>query len=278
MGLLLELADYSLCQFRSVSQDACTSRIRQWDVPGETMQKTPVMETAVQKLPSTKEITLTLYDPRKVDDRVINWEKNKILKERLTERNNITPFVTCVPPKCDGKKVNTRYVMFQIGSLLSFHLNPVGFTSNFITNILDLSMSSFTTHELPKLPQSFISEEHDVVPKNWVLTENQRGFLATIQVRHGRIYEPVAREKYLDVKKFHLNRNIDVRDTGLVLQPKLFWLAASPDGLVLDKSNEDVWQIGMIKIKSPQSKKNSKIGDVYMISRSTLNMRMGYQY
>ena len=278
MGLLLELADYSLSQFRSVSQDACTSRIRQWDVPGETMQKTPVMETAVQKLPSTKEITLTLYDPRKVDDRVINWEKNNILKERLTERNNITTLVTCVPPKCDGKKVNTRYVMFQIGLLLSFHLNPVGFTSNFITNILDLSMSSFTTHELPKLPQSFISEEHDVVPKNWVLTEDQRGFLATIQVRHGRIYEPVAREKYLDVKKFHLNRNIDVRETGLVLQSKLFWLAASPDGLVLDKSNEDVLQIGLIKIKCPQSKKNSKIGDVYMISRSTLNMRMGYQY
>ena len=28
--------------------------------------------------------------------------------------------------------------------------------------------------------------------------------------RHGRIYEPVAREKYLDVMKFHLNRNIDI--------------------------------------------------------------------
>ena len=32
-------------------------------------------------------------------------------------------------------------------------------------------MSSFTTHELPKLPLSFISEDDDVVPKNWVLTE-----------------------------------------------------------------------------------------------------------
>ena len=117
------------------------------------MQKAPVMETAVQKLPSSKGISSTLYDTRKVDDRAINWEKINLLKERLAERNNKTPFVTCVPPKCDGKKVNTRYGMFQIGSPLPFHLNPVGFTTNITTNILELSMSSFTTHELPKLLQ-----------------------------------------------------------------------------------------------------------------------------
>ena len=193
-------------------------------------------------------------------------------------------------------------------------------------------MSLSTIHELPKLPLSFISDKHDVpnVPKNWVLTEDERAFLATIKFteqnsyvleqetvkqslcelwknsrknritssnahrvfirkrnfqtlaesllnpnlesdlpaatrdafRHGRIYEPVAREKYLDVMKFHLNRNIDIRETGLVLQPKLFWLAASPDGLVSDKSNEDVRQIGLIEIKCPKSKKNSKINDL----------------
>ena len=43
-------------------------------------------------------------------------------------------------------------------------------------------MSSFTRHELPKLPLSFISEEADVVPKNWVLTKDERAFLATIKV------------------------------------------------------------------------------------------------
>ena len=48
--------------------------------------------------------------------------------------------------------------------------------------------------------------------------------------KHGLIYEPAAHEKYLDVMKFHLNRNTDIRETELGLQPKLFWLAASPDG------------------------------------------------
>ena len=73
-----------------------------------------------------------------------------------------------MPLKCDEKKVNTRYGMFQIASTLSFRLNPVGFTTSIITNIPELSISPFTTLELPKLPLSFISEENDVVPKNWV--------------------------------------------------------------------------------------------------------------
>ena len=49
-------------------------------------------------------------------------------------------------------------------------------------------MSSFTIHELPKLSLSFISEEHDVVPKNWVLTEDERAFLATIKVTEENSY------------------------------------------------------------------------------------------
>ena len=87
-----------------------------------------------------------------------------------------------MPLKCDEKKVNTRHGMFQIASTLSFRLNPVGFTTNIITNIPELSISPFTTLELPKLLLSFISEENDVVPKNWVLTEDERAFLATIKV------------------------------------------------------------------------------------------------
>ena len=75
--------------------------------------------------------------------------------------------------------------MFQIGLPLSSHLI---FTTNIITNIPEPSMSSFTTHELPKLPLSFISEEDDVVPKNWVLIEDERAFLATIKVTEQNSY------------------------------------------------------------------------------------------
>ena len=87
MALLLEIADYSLSQFKSVPEEiACTNRLCQWGVPGETIQKPPVMETTIQKQPSSKGITSTLYDPRKVDDRAINWEKINTLKEQLAKR------------------------------------------------------------------------------------------------------------------------------------------------------------------------------------------------
>ena len=49
-------------------------------------------------------------------------------------------------------------------------------------------MSPFTTHELPKLSLSFIIEEHDVVPKNWVVTEDERAFLQTIKVTEQNSY------------------------------------------------------------------------------------------
>ena len=192
-------------------------------------------------------------------------------------------------------------------------------------NILELSMSPFALHKLPKLPLSFISEEHDVDPKNLVLTEDERAFLATVQAteqnsydleqdtcklwknstksritssnalrdfikkrnfqtlaesflnpnlesdlhdasrsafKYGRIYETVAHQKYLDVMKFYLKRNIGIRETRLVLQPKWLWLAASPDALLSGKSNVDFRQKRLIEIKSPKSKKNNKINDL----------------
>ena len=48
----LFLYDNGLCHERvkSVPEEiACRSRLHQWGVPGETMQKAPVMETTVQK-------------------------------------------------------------------------------------------------------------------------------------------------------------------------------------------------------------------------------------
>ena len=52
-----------------------------------------------------------------------------------------------------------------------------------------------------------------------------------------------------------LNRHVFIRETGIVIQPNLYWLAASPDGLVKDSNNNP--NIGMLEIKCPKSKRNS---------------------
>ena len=50
MALLLELAEYALNQLTTIPEEmSCTSRMRQWGVPGQVPYKSPVMETTVQK-------------------------------------------------------------------------------------------------------------------------------------------------------------------------------------------------------------------------------------
>ena len=66
-------------------------------------------------------------------------------------------------------------------------------------------------------------------------------------MEHGTKYEPIARKKYFELLKYDLKRDVDIRETGLVIQPNLFWVAASPDGLVSDKSEDG--GIGLIEIK-----------------------------
>ena len=78
-------------------------------------------------------------------------------------------------------------------------------------------------------------------------------------LNHGKLYESRARELYVDVMKHKLKKIIFVRETGVVIQPSLIWLAASPDGFAIDEtSNVHV----LIEIKCPASKKHSKPSDL----------------
>ena len=74
-------------------------------------------------------------------------------------------------------------------------------------------------------------------------------------LKHGKTFEPIATELYVDVMKHKLNRHVFIRETGIVIQPNLYWLAASPDGLVKDSNNNP--NIGLLEIKCPKSKRNS---------------------
>ena len=47
--------------------------------------------------------------------------------------------------------------------------------------------------------------------------------------------------------KFVSKHDINVRESGLVIQPNLFWIAASPDGSVSDHS--DSRKGGLIEIE-----------------------------
>ena len=49
-------------------------------------------------------------------------------------------------------------------------------------------------------------------------------------------------------------KHVSVRKTVIVIQPLLYWLAASPNGLITDESATSIF--GLIEIKCPFSTRN----------------------
>lgn len=78
-------------------------------------------------------------------------------------------------------------------------------------------------------------------------------------IKHGIINEDIAYEKYIHIMNFKLFQNICIRKTGIVIQPNLHWLGASPDGLVLIPSEKS---FGLIEIKCPYSKRNVNVENI----------------
>ena len=81
-------------------------------------------------------------------------------------------------------------------------------------------------------------------------------------IRHERMYRPIALDKYSDIIQYYLNRDIAVREVGIIIQPYLFWLTASSAGLVSDRSVEDENVLGLVEIKCPKSKRHSNIAEL----------------
>ena len=86
-------------------------------------------------------------------------------------------------------------------------------------------------------------------------------------------FEPIARQIYIDVMKFKLKHNVSVRETGIVIQPLLYWLAASPDGLITDESSTPI--LGLIEIKCPFSKRNLHPQDMLKDKNFYVELRDG---
>ena len=91
-------------------------------------------------------------------------------------------------------------------------------------------------------------------------------------LNHGKEFEPIARQIYIDVMKFKL-KHVSFRENGIVIQPLLYWLAASPDGLTTDESSTPI--LGLIEIKCPFSKRNLHPQDMLKDKNFYVELRDG---
>ena len=95
MGLLLELADYSLRGLKKVpEQKACTSVARQWEITSnKDFSKAPVIETTIKKQADKQGINSTLYDPRiYVDNERFIQKVKKIKLQMMKELASVIGF------------------------------------------------------------------------------------------------------------------------------------------------------------------------------------------
>ena len=74
------------------------------------------------------------------------------------------------------------------------------------------------------------------------------------KLKHRTHFELVARDKFIEILKFQESPPIRVDETSLVVNPVLFWLGCSPDGLVFDGSIS--LPFGCLEIKCPENTKH----------------------
>ena len=86
----------------------------------------------------------------------------------------------------------------------------------------------------------------ETLTDNLVVKNKKCSNITKEALNHGKKFEPIARQIYIEVMKFKL-KHVSVRETGIAIQPLLYWLAASPDGLTTDKSSTPI--LGLIEIK-----------------------------
>ena len=108
-----------------------------------------------------------------------------------------------------------------------------------------------------------------------------RGCAAT---RWGHLQEPRAQQKYLQHSSRH-SPGVQVNASGLVVSTSHPWLAASPDGLVVDPIEDN--SEGVVEYKNPYNARNMTIPEAvekvkdFCLSRQddgTLSLKMAHAY
>ncbi|XP_072428276.1 uncharacterized protein [Chiloscyllium punctatum] len=104
----------------------------------------------------------------------------------------------------------------------------------------------------------FANGKSTEVPRSYVKSiVGQGSTVMTPAMKWGIQNEPAAIKKYEKLKSEDIGRQVTVKSCGLFVDPGKNWLAASPDGVVVDKATGDT--IGLVEVKCPYKHKNHTI-------------------
>ncbi|XP_043926437.1 uncharacterized protein LOC122801039 [Protopterus annectens] len=101
-----------------------------------------------------------------------------------------------------------------------------------------IAKSKFANDKTDEIPQSYLKE---------IIGSSSN--VITPAMTWGIQNEKKAVEKYTAIKARASGQDIEVQDCGLFIHPKKHWLAASPDGIVVDKSSGERKEL--VEVKCP---------------------------
>ena len=184
MAILYEIANYSLHSLKSVTLElACTSKIRQWVVPGEKYcRKASVMETIIQKRKKSRGITCTLYDLRRNKDLTVLRKSAMDLKAKLQSKDSRIGFSHCNFFTENDEVTSTDFGVFPTGSTVAQQLNPVEFDIKFLVNIEKSNTLDFSVQEFTNLPVKIIHKYVPVIPVHWCLSFSEMEYFDEIGI------------------------------------------------------------------------------------------------
>ena len=184
MAMLYKIADYSLHSLKYVPLElACTSKIRQWGVPGEKYyRKAPVTETIIQKREKSRGITCTLYDPRRNKNTAVLRKSAMDLKAKLQSKDSRIGFSHCNFFMENDEGTSTDFGVFPTGSTIAQQLNPVEFDIKFLINIEKSSTWDFSVKEFTNLPSKLISKYEPIIPAHWCLFLSEMKYFSEIRI------------------------------------------------------------------------------------------------
>ena len=192
-----------------------------------------------------------------------------LLDEKLPSKSHHTPFeyftdlpVKCIPSppkegdysvdeKCESV-LDTLKITMEDARQLETNTRKQASCKEWFS-VRESQITSSQVHGIPIRKRQFGTGLVDQFVTN---EAKEKPDLVTKKLKHGTHFEPVARDKYkyMEILKFQESRSIRVRETGLVVNPVLFWLGCSPDGLVFDGSIS--LPLGCLEIKCPENMKN----------------------
>ena len=266
-ALLLGLHDHS-CGKMMTLEESCTSKLQTFHRPSKVYSGSPVK---CEDFPVPRKMNQLIFDPEPMDFKqspeAYKAMVNNLAINYAANKNKNIPLLQQIQPANIYASVSDhQYSRRNVERHILRHLNVANISSDEIKNVERLTQGQNKTKRWAKerVKRLQSSQFHRVIRRSTADGHKLARSLMTVKnircaaINHGRKYEKVAIEKFMDKYKIH------VQESGIVVSKQRPYLGCSPDGITGTGN--------LVEVKCPYTARNSKIN---VVSVKFLKMKNG---